>query len=226
MSYEFRENIELVVDEFGLGDEVLSKSTDLMQTLLDENYTRRFTPYGGFDAMVGVSVYTAAHQCRVPVSPERFEKFFREREEFDVTKHFYSKKIRDVNRMLVRELGLDNVVYVPDDFIAVAESELGLSGGSWEMVGDLLSMVEEEAESLVGKSPKAVAGSCIYLVSVLNDEGVTQSEISDCLSLSEVAIRYTYKEVIESLTEISTDDLKLTDVEITPTTLGLEGDYQ
>lgn len=225
MSYDFQANLEKVVKDLGLSDDVLNSSQSLMQELLEMDYTRKFTPYGGFDAMVGLAVYTGAHQNRVPVSPERVETYFKESEDFDVTKHFYSKKIRDVNRMIVRELDLENVVYQPGDFIFKARQDLGLSDGGWRMVDDLLSIVEEEAERLTGKSPKAVAGACIYLASVLNSEGVTQKDISNSLNLSEVAIRYTYKEVLNELTDLDTTDLKLTDVEITATTLGLEGDY-
>lgn len=225
MSYEFEANIEKVTNDLDLGSDVEEAAKDLMKEILDMDYTRKFTPYGGFDAMVAMAVYTAAHQERKPVDPEIFEDYFRDSDDFDVTKHFHTKKIRDVKRMLFRELDLPKIVYKPSDFVYKSKRHLEMDDESWRMVDRLLENMDDQTD-LTGKSPKALAGASIYIVSVLNDQGITQSDVKNVLSLSKVAIRYTYKEIISALTELDTENLTLSDVEITATTLGIEEDLQ
>jgi len=49
---------------------------------------------------------------------------------------------------------------------------------------------------------------------------VKQKELQNRMYLSEVAVRYTYKEVVEGLTGLDTHDLSLDDVAVTPESFG------
>jgi len=56
------------------------------------------------------------------------------------------------------------------------------------------------------------------------DFPVRQEELEDELDVSQVAVRYTYKEIVEDLTGLDTSYKELEDVEVTPASFGYHGD--
>jgi transcription initiation factor TFIIB len=55
-----------------------------------------------------------------------------------------------------------------------------------------------EAGLLSGKSPVGLAAAAVYAAALLCNEKVTQSEVSEVASISEVTIRNRYKELLEA----------------------------
>ena len=53
-----------------------------------------------------------------------------------------------------------------------------------------------------GKSPVGLAAAAIYAASLLTNEKVTQSEVSEVANISEVTIRNRYHELLEAEEQI------------------------
>lgn len=219
MTYDFKARIDTLVDDFDLSDVAKQKSYELIDEMESrENFLRKFMLYGGYDAAVGVTVYTAAHQVREPVEMQKLIQYMQESEEFDVTKHFYEKKVRESVRKVRRELGLENIVLTPNDYLK-RHMQLfdGVSRDTWDLSLD----IAEADSGFDGKSPKAVAAACFYIASVVNGEKITQRTVQKLFGVSEVAIRYTYKDVLESVSGVDTDGAKLKDLNISRSVLGV-----
>jgi transcription initiation factor TFIIB len=74
-------------------------------------------------------------------------------------------------------------------------SGLGLSDEG-EMRARKLLHGAKEAGIHPGKSPVGLAAAAVYAASLLTNERVTQSAVSDVADVSEVAIRNRYKELL------------------------------
>lgn len=57
----------------------------------------------------------------------------------------------------------------------------------------------------------------------IKESGVKQETLRDLMYLSEVAVRYTYKEITENLTGVDTTNKNLSDVEVTKESFGYHG---
>lgn len=57
----------------------------------------------------------------------------------------------------------------------------------------------------------------------IKETGVKQETLRDLMYLSEVAVRYTYKEITENLTGVDTTNKNLSDVEVTKESFGYHG---
>jgi transcription initiation factor TFIIB len=55
-----------------------------------------------------------------------------------------------------------------------------------------------EAGLLSGKSPVGLAAAAVYAAALLTNDKVTQSEVGEVASISEVTIRNRYKELLEA----------------------------
>lgn len=219
MTYDFKARIDTLVDDFDLSDDVRDSSHNLLEKMQNrENFLRKFMLYGGYDAAVGITVYTAAHQDREPVEMQKLVEYMQDSEEFEVTKHFYEKKVRESVRKVRRELGLENVVLTPQDYLKRHRKSFdSVSDDTWDFSLD----IARADSGFDGKSPKAVAAACFYIASVVNSEEVTQKTVQDLFGVSEVAIRYTYKDVLESVSGVDTDGAKLKDLNISRSVLGI-----
>lgn len=227
MSYDFHAKIDTVADDFGLPDNVRNTAYKLSDDMKGrDNFLRKFMLYGGFDAVVGFIVYTAADQERYPMEIGDIVEYMHESEMFSVTKHFHEKKFREAVRKIRREFELPNTVYDPEEYLKHFRGGLGIDNEEevWDYARELVSSFKKERgdEGLTGKSPKAVAAAAVYIVSVLRGNGITQKQVQDLFGVSEVAIRYTYKQILEEVAGIDTEDTKLKDLRISLKTLRID----
>jgi transcription initiation factor TFIIB len=100
-------------------------------------------------------------------------------------------------RYIVRELNLEIAPADPESYIPRFASDLDLSDEVERRARDL---VEDgrEAGLLSGKSPVGLAAAAVYAAALLCNEKVTQSQVSEVASISEVTIRNRYKELLEA----------------------------
>ncbi len=100
-------------------------------------------------------------------------------------------------RYVVRQLKLEIEPADPQSFLPRFSSELGLSEEAEHRAHQLLQTAKDQ-EIHSGKSPVGLAAAAVYAASLLTNEKVTQSEVSDVANISEVTIRNRYHELLEA----------------------------
>jgi transcription initiation factor TFIIB len=76
-------------------------------------------------------------------------------------------------------------------------SDLDLSDETERRARSLLSTAKEKGIHS-GKSPVGLAAAAVYAGALLTNESVTQDDVSDVASISEVTIRNRYHELLEA----------------------------
>jgi transcription initiation factor TFIIB len=99
-------------------------------------------------------------------------------------------------RYVVRELSLEIQPADPESYVPRFASDLDLSDETERRARDLLRNAKGTA-ILSGKSPVGLAAAAVYAASLLTNQAVTQSQVSDVADISEVTIRNRYKELLE-----------------------------
>ncbi|APW98574.1 transcription initiation factor IIB 2 [Halobiforma lacisalsi AJ5] len=100
-------------------------------------------------------------------------------------------------RYVIRELGLEVQPADPESYVPRFVSDLDLSDETERMARELLDSARKEGVHS-GKSPVGLAAAGVYAAALLTNEKVTQNEVSEVASISEVTIRNRYKELLEA----------------------------
>ena len=144
-------------------------------------------PGRSIEGVATASVYAAARQAGVPRSLDEVEMVSRV-DKMELTRTY---------RYVTRELGLEVKPADPESYIPRFASDLGLTEEAERRARDLVRSAREGG-ILSGKSPVGIAAAAIYAAALLTNQKVTQSEVSDVASISEVTIRNRYKELLEA----------------------------
>jgi transcription initiation factor TFIIB len=112
-----------------------------------------------------------------------------------------SEDIKDIARMyriLISELKISVELDNPLNHLSRIASALGLSYRSEQLAVNIL----KEAMSVgyhIGKKPKGLAASALYISCKLNREGCTQKNLSEAAEISTVTIRKRVKGILENI---------------------------
>jgi transcription initiation factor TFIIB len=98
---------------------------------------------------------------------------------------------------VVRELNLEIKPADPESYVPRFVSDLDLSDEVERRARELLSTAKQEGVHS-GKSPVGLAAAAVYAASLLANEKVTQSAVSEVANISEVTIRNRYHELLEA----------------------------
>ncbi|WP_254830372.1 transcription initiation factor IIB [Haloglomus salinum] len=175
--------IDRMSSALGLPENVRETASVIYRRALDEN----LLPGRSIEGVATASVYAAARQAGVP----------RSLDEISVVSRVDRMELTRTYRYIVRELNLEIAPADPESYIPRFASDLDLSDEVERRARDL---VEDgrEAGLLSGKSPVGLAAAAVYAAALLCNEKVTQSEVSEVASISEVTIRNRYKELLEA----------------------------
>lgn len=225
MDEKLEDKVDLIVDDFGLSDEIRSDSKSVLKNVFEEDLYYRFSVYGGVDAVCVFAVYAAAYMNHYPVDAGRLSSFASDCEDLDVSDYLNDRKIMKLRSDVCSELDCDKVVLRPEDYVNSMKSDIDMSEGSWRMVDDIIDRIEEFPE-LSSRSSRSLAATCIYIAAVLNDENLMLKDVCSSTGVSSTTVNTVYKFVIDVLTELDGHNINLRKSSITPLTLGLTGDYK
>jgi transcription initiation factor TFIIB len=105
-------------------------------------------------------------------------------------------EIKRAYRYIDRELGLETPPAHPNEYLGRFASDLACDEETERLARELIETVVEEGIHS-GKSPVGIAASALYAAGQLQDDRLTQADISDVANVSEVTIRNRYREVLE-----------------------------
>ncbi|MFW5919772.1 MAG: transcription initiation factor IIB, partial [Halanaeroarchaeum sp.] len=174
--------IDRMASSLGLSRSVRETASVIYRRALDEG----LLPGRSIEGVATASLYAAARQAKTPRSLDEVTMVSRvEREE-----------IARTYRYIARELELEVEPADPEQYVARFVSELGCSEAV-EREARRLLQTAKSAGRISGKSPVGLAAAAVYAGSILANERVTQSQVSEVANVSEVTIRNRYHELLE-----------------------------
>jgi len=179
--------IDRMASALGLPDNVRETSSVIYRRALDED----LLPGRSIEGVATSSLYAAARQAGTP----------RSLDEITAVSRVEKDEIARTYRYVVRELGLEIQPADPESYVPRFASDLELSDEVERRARQLLQNAKEQGVHS-GKSPVGLAAAAVYAASLLTNEKVTQSEVSEVANISEVTIRNRYHELLEAEEEI------------------------
>ena len=175
--------IDRMASALGLPENVRETASVIYRRALEED----LLPGRSIEGVATASLYAAARQAGTPRSIDELVAVSRVGE-MEMTRTY---------RYIVRELSLEIKPADPESYVPRFASDLDLSDEVERRARELLDRARE-AGILSGKSPVGLAAAAVYAASLLANEKVTQSQVSDVANISEVTIRNRYKELLEA----------------------------
>ena len=175
--------IDRMASALGLPENVRETASVIYRRALDED----LLPGRSIEGVATASVYAAARQASTPRSLDEVANVSRVGKD----------EIARTYRYVVRELGLEIEPADPKSYLPRFASDLEMSD---EVERRARQLLDSAAEAGVhsGKSPVGLAAAAVYAASLLCNEKVTQSEVSEVADISEVTIRNRYHELLEA----------------------------
>jgi len=140
------------------------------------------------ESVVAALIYAVAKKIGTPRTLEEIEK----------ASGIDKQTIGRAYRYVAGKLGIRVVPANPVDFIPRFRSKLNLSQKTGSKAIKILKKAQKKSIT-TGKSPTGVAAAAIYIAAILNDEDITQRDISNTLPVTEVTIRNHQKEMVDKL---------------------------
>ncbi|WP_255196298.1 transcription initiation factor IIB [Halorarius litoreus] len=175
--------IDRMASALGLPENVRETASVIYRRALDEN----LLPGRSIEGVATASLYAAARQAGTP----------RSLDEITSVSRVDKDEIARTYRYVVRELNLEIQPADPESYVPRFASDLDLSDEAERRARQLLKSAKEKGIHS-GKSPVGLAAAAVYAASLLTNEKVTQSEVSEVANISEVTIRNRYHELLEA----------------------------
>ena len=175
--------IDRMASALGLPKNVRETASVIYRRALDDD----LLPGRSIEGVATSAVYAAARQTGVP----------RSLDEVAAVSRIDEMEFKRTYRYIVRELGLEIQPADPLSYVSRFASDLGIGDESERRANELLKTAKEQGVHS-GKSPVGLAAAAVYAGSLLSNEKVTQSEVSDVANVSEVTIRNRYQELLEA----------------------------
>ncbi|KPN31204.1 transcription initiation factor IIB 2 [Halolamina pelagica] len=175
--------IDRMASALGLPENVRETASVIYRRALSED----LLPGRSIEGVSTASLYAAARKAGTP----------RSLDEISAVSRVEKDEIARTYRYVVRELKLEIQPADPEQYVPRFASDLGLSDEAERRARQLLQTAKEQ-EVHSGKSPVGLAAAAVYAASLLTNEKVTQSEVSEVANISEVTIRNRYHELLEA----------------------------
>ena len=179
--------IDRMASALGLPENVRETASVIYRRALDDD----LLPGRSIEGVATSSLYAAARQAGTP----------RSLDEITAVSRVEKDEIARTYRYVIRELGLEIQPADPESYVPRFASDLDLSEEVERRARQLLQNAKEQGVHS-GKSPVGLAAAAVYAASLLTNEKVTQSEVSEVANISEVTIRNRYHELLETEEDI------------------------
>ena len=177
------DEIDRMASALGLPENVRETASVIYRRALDED----LLPGRSIEGVATSALYAAARQAGTP----------RSLDEISAVSRVDKDEIARTYRYVVRELSLEIQPADPESYVPRFASDLDLPEEVERRARELLSTAKEQGVHS-GKSPVGLAAAAVYAASLLANEKVTQSEVSEVANISEVTIRNRYHELLEA----------------------------
>ncbi|WP_312912061.1 transcription initiation factor IIB [Natronosalvus caseinilyticus] len=175
--------IDRMASALGLPENVRETASVIYRRALDED----LLPGRSIEGVATSALYAAARQAGTPRSLDEIAAVSRV-DRMELTRTY---------RYIVRQLNLEIKPADPESYVPRFISDLDLSDETERRARSLLESARKQGVHS-GKSPVGLAAASVYAAALLTNEKVTQNDVSEVASISEVTIRNRYKELLEA----------------------------
>ncbi len=175
--------IDRMASALGLPENVRETASVIYRRALEED----LLPGRSIEGVGTASLYAAARQAGTP----------RSLDEIAAVSRVEKAEIARTYRYVIRELSLEIKPADPESYVPRFASGLDLSEETERRARSLLRNAKEKGLHS-GKSPVGLAAAAVYAAALLTNEKVTQNDVSEVASISEVTIRNRYHELLEA----------------------------
>ncbi|WP_250142256.1 transcription initiation factor IIB [Halosolutus amylolyticus] len=175
--------IDRMASALGLPENVRETASVIYRRALEED----LLPGRSIEGVATASLYAAARQAGTP----------RSLDEISAVSRVGKDEVARTYRYVIRELGLEVKPADPESYVPRFASDLDLSDETERRARGLLQTAKENGVHS-GKSPVGLAAAAVYAGALLTNEKVTQNDVSEVASISEVTIRNRYHELLEA----------------------------
>jgi len=175
--------IDRMASALGLPENVRETASVIYRRALDED----LLPGRSIEGVATSALYAAARQAGTP----------RSLDEIATVSRVEKDEVARTYRYVVRELNLEIQPADPESYVPRFTSDLDLSEEVERRARQLLQNAKQKGVHS-GKSPVGLAAASVYAASLLTNEKVTQSQVSEVANISEVTIRNRYHELLEA----------------------------
>ncbi len=175
--------IDRMASALGLPENVRETASVIYRRALEED----LLPGRSIEGVSTASLYAAARQAGTP----------RSLDEIAAVSRVEKAEIARTYRYVIRELSLEIKPADPESYVPRFASGLELSEETERRARSLLRNAKEKGLHS-GKSPVGLAAAAVYAAALLTNEKVTQNDVSEVASISEVTIRNRYHELLEA----------------------------
>jgi transcription initiation factor TFIIB len=142
-------------------------------------------PGRSIEGMASGALYAACRQAGFP----------RSLDEIATVARVERVEIGRAYRYLAAELDIDLPPNAPQEFFPRFASELDVSTEVETTAGEILEAAQSESV-LAGVSPTSAAAAALYATGVVCDKDFTQDEIAEVAEVTDVTIRYHYRDLL------------------------------
>ncbi|WP_262178143.1 transcription initiation factor IIB [Haloarcula laminariae] len=175
--------IDRMASALGLPQNVRETASVIYRRALGED----LLPGRSIEGVATAALYASARMAGSP----------RSLDEMAVVSRVDKMELTRTYRYIVRELNLEVQPADPEQYLPRFVSDLDLTDETERRARELIEGARQ-AGLLSGKSPVGLAAAAVYAAALLTNDKVTQSEVSEVASISEVTIRNRYKELLEA----------------------------
>lgn len=170
--------LDRLADKLNVNEAVIEKSAYIYRKALERGLIRGRS----ISALIAAALYAA---CRNTETTRTLK-------DVSAISGIKKKEIASCYRLLFRELDLQMPVVDPVKCIARIASKVGLRERTKRRAMEILRRVEEDRSS-AGKDPMGLAAAALYVACVMENENMTQKDVAEAASVTEVTIRNRYK---------------------------------
>ncbi len=174
--------LKLISSKLNLTYQVKSHAILIYRKILKKNLIRGRS----IEGMVCASTYFACRSFKIPIS---FQEIIN-------TAGAKKSIVKFCFKVLINELNLKCIPLDPEHFVSRYINELRLSPDIEKKVLNILHYLKQ---FIIGRNPRVVCAGLIYLICKKNEITLIQKRIAEIIGISEISLRYTYKQIEDYL---------------------------
>jgi len=182
--YKAKKKLERISSRLRLPKTVETETYSLFKTAVD----RGLNVGRDNNTMLYASVYTACIMHRIPKTALEITAFT----EID------KNKMLNAHKILKNKLKLELEPIDLTDYVHRFSSRLDLKPTTASVAVEILEQLKGKT-AIVGKNPKTIVATAIYLATKINNDPKTQREITNATGVIEVTIRKRSKEMMQEI---------------------------
>ncbi len=176
--------ISNIGNELNLPRNVIETASSIYRKIIKKGATRGRT----IKCLAASSIYAACRQCNV----------IRTLDDIAEKTQYSKKELARTYRFMHKNIESDIPLYSHQKYVSKYVSQLRL-GGETEIIALKILSEAIHQHLTVGRSPRGITASCVYIACLMNGKKRTQGDIAKVAQVTEVTIRNRYKELMKKL---------------------------